>query len=54
MRRCPIFMGEKWLLFPFATPSVKKAFEALRRALQTRTIKIFIPLNMAKADAAAI
>ena len=55
MRRCLIFTREKKrLLFPFTTHPVKKAFEALRRALQTRIIKIIIPLNMAKAHAAAI
>ena len=55
MRRCLIFTREKKrLLFPFTTHPVKKAFEALRRALQTQIIKIFIPLNMAKAHAAAI
>ena len=55
MRRCLIFTREKKrLLFPFTTHPVKKAFEVLRRALQTQIIKIFIPLNMAKAHAAAI
>ena len=48
------YFQKKRLLFPFTTPSVKKAFEVLRRALQTQIIKIFIPLNMAKAHAAAI
>ena len=50
MRRCPIFTEKKRLLFPFTTHPVKKAFEVLRRALQTQIIKIFIPLNMARVQ----